>query len=286
MKVLVFGLGYSALHISQRLRSIGCEVTATVRTRSKAETLAAHGIDGQVFSQERMNARIAEEIRTSEAILVSIPPGEHGDPVLASFSADIFDGPKLRWIGYLSTVGVYGDHAGGWVDENTPALPGQARTRLRLQAEQAWIALGARIFRLSGIYGPDRNQLVQLAAGTARRVVKPGQIFNRIHVADIAAVIEAALMKSRPGGIYNVSDDEPAPPQDVVEFAATLCGLEPPPAIPFEDAALSAMARSFYNESRRVRNSLLRHELGVILKYPTYREGLTALRAAGEGPAR
>jgi len=144
--------------------------------------------------------------------------------------------------------------------------------------------VGAHIFRLSGIYGPGRNQLVQIAEGTARRIIKPGQVFNRIHVADIVAVIEASLAAPRPGAIYNVSDDEPAPPQDVVEFASKLCGLDPPPGIPFEKADLSPMARSFYNENRRVRNTLIREELGATLNYPTYREGLAALRAAGEGP--
>ena len=153
-----------------------------------------------------------------------------------------------------------------------------------MTAEQAWLALGAHVFRLSGIYGPGRNQLVQLASGTARRIVKPGQTFNRIHVADIAAVIEASLARPRPGGIYNVTDNEPAPPQDVVAFAARLCGLEPPAEIPFERAELSPMAKSFYSENRRVRNALIREELGVTLTYPTYREGLTALRALGDGP--
>jgi nucleoside-diphosphate-sugar epimerase len=158
-------------------------------------------------------------------------------------------------------------------------------------AEQHWLAFGAantiavHIFRLSGIYGPGRNQLAQLAAGTARRIVKPGQIFNRIHVADIAAVIEASMARPRPGGIYNVTDNEAAPPQDVVAFAAKLCGLEPPPEVSFEAAQLSPMALSFYSESRRIRNVLIREELGVTLQYPTYREGLTALRALGEGPA-
>jgi len=211
--------------------------------------------------------------------------------VLASFAGRIAAASNLRWVGYLSTVGVYGDHAGGWVDEATPLGAGKQRSQNRVTAERDWLALGAghkfavQIFRLAGIYGPGRNQLVQLASGTARRIVKPGQTFNRIHVADIAAVIEASLARSRPGGIYNVTDNEPAPPQDVVAFAARLCGLEPPAEIPFERAELSPMAKSFYSENRRVRNALIRDELGVTLNYPTYREGLTALRAQGEGPA-
>jgi nucleoside-diphosphate-sugar epimerase len=284
MNLLVFGLGFSASHVAQRLQVAGVQVTATVRSRGKADGLAQAGIAGRVFSPEHVDAEIADDIAASDAILVSIPPGESGDPVLASFAALIAAAPNLRWIGYLSTVGVYGHHAGGWVDETTPTTSGEARLRIRTAAEQGWLALGAHVFRLSGIYGPGRNQLVQLASGTARRIVKPGQIFNRVHVADIAAVIEASLARPRPGGIYNVTDNEPAPPQDVVAFAATLCGLEPPVEIPFERAELSPMARSFYSENRRVRNALIREELGVTLKYPTYREGLTALRALGDGP--
>jgi nucleoside-diphosphate-sugar epimerase len=285
MNLLVFGLGFSASHVAQRLQVSGAQVTATVRSRAKADGLAQAGITARLFSAEHADAQIMEDIAASDAILVSIPPGESGDPVLASFAAAIAAAPNLRWVGYLSTVGVYGDHAGNWVDETTPTAPGKGRSRLRTAAEQAWLALGAHVFRLSGIYGPGRNQLVQLASGTARRIVKPGQTFNRIHVADIAAVVAASLARPRPGGIYNVTDNEPAPPQDVVAFAAKLCGLEPPPEIPFEHAELSPMARSFYSENRRVRNALIREELGVTLNYPTYREGLTALRALGDGPA-
>jgi nucleoside-diphosphate-sugar epimerase len=284
MKLLVFGFGFSAAHVAQRLQVSGAQVTATVRSRAKADGLAPAGIAARLFSPDHVDAEIADDIAASDAILVSIPPDESGDPVLASFAAPIAAAPNLRWVGYLSTVGVYGDHAGGWVDETTPTTSGKGRSQNRIIAEQAWLALGAHVFRLSGIYGPGRNQLVQLASGTARRIVKPGQIFNRIHVADIAAVIEASLARPRPGGIYNVTDNEPAPPQDVVAFAAWLCGLEPPAEIPFERAELSPMARSFYSENRRVRNALIRDELGVTLKYPTYREGLTALRALGEGP--
>jgi nucleoside-diphosphate-sugar epimerase len=199
--------------------------------------------------------------------------------------------PHLRWIGYLSTVGVYGDHKGAWVDETTVPRPSDGRSRYRLEAENGWLALGAargiptQVFRLAGIYGPGRNQLVQLAQGTARRIVKPGQVFNRIHVDDIAQVVAASLARPRAGAIYNVADDEPSPPQDVVTFAAALCGLVPPPEIPYDVADLTPMSRSFYSENKRVRNRLLSAELGVALRYPTYREGLTALRAAGEGPA-
>lgn len=291
MKLLVFGFGYSAHHIAERLRAAGTAVTATVRSAAKAERLTRMGITARVFSLDYCDETIAEDITASEAVLVSIPPDASGDPVLAAFSDAIAAAPRLRWVGYLSTVGIYGDHAGNWVDEATPAAPGQERSRIRARAEQAWLAFGAtrgvavQIFRLPGIYGPERNQLAQLAAGTARRIVKPGQVFNRVHVADIAAAIEASLALPRGGAIYNVTDDEPAPPQDVVEFAARLCGIPPPPEIPFEAAELSPMGRSFFSENKRVRNDLVRSELGVVPRYPTYREGLTALRASGEGPS-
>jgi nucleoside-diphosphate-sugar epimerase len=185
---------------------------------------------------------------------------------------------------------VYGDHGGAWIDETAPPNPTSARSRRRLAAEEAWLALGRRtgkpvqVFRLAGIYGPRRNPLAQLAAGTATRIVKPGQIFNRIHVDDIAAALAASLDRPRAGAVYNVADDEPAPPQDVVAYAASLAGVVPPAEIPFDEASLSPMARSFYAETKRVSNRLLKQELGLTLRYPTYREGLAALRAAGEGP--
>jgi nucleoside-diphosphate-sugar epimerase len=291
MKLLVFGFGHTSHHVVARLGPAGAQIAATVRSRAKADMLTRSGIRAHVFSREQCDPAISADIADAEAILISIPPDGSGDPVLAAFADVIAAAPKLRWIGYLSTVGVYGDHAGAWVDEATPAAPCGARSQMRARVEQAWRAFGAgsgiavHIFRLPGIYGPGRNQLAQLAAGTARRIVKQGQVFNRIHVADIAAVIEASLQHPRGGAIYNVTDDEPAPPQDVVSFAADLCGVPPPPEIPFAFAELSPMARSFYGESKRVRSALIRSELGVVLRYPTYREGLTALRAAGEGPA-
>jgi nucleoside-diphosphate-sugar epimerase len=284
MKLLVFGFGYSAGYIFQHVRGAGAAVTATVRTSARADELARLGITARVFSPSCVDPQIADDIGTSDAILSSIPPTETGDPVLATFADAIAGASTPRWIGYLSTVGVYGDHLGNWVDETTPTMSGNRRSQLRIAAEQAWLALGAHVFRLSGIYGPGRNQLASLAAGTAKRIIKPGQVFNRIHVADIAAVIAASLSRPRPGAIYNVTDNEPAPPQHVVEFAAKLCGRPPPPEIAYEDAELSPMARSFYLENRRVRNALIRTELGVTLAYPSYREGLVALRALGEGP--
>lgn len=285
MKMLVFGFGYTASHISSLLRRKGYAFVATVRTRAKADNVNQPGVTARVYSSNHADAQIVEDIRSSDAILMSVPPNEHGDPVVRSFAGQIAQAGNLRWVGYLSTVGVYGDHAGNWVDEKTPTMTENGRLLNRTTAEKQWLALGAHVFRLSGIYGPGRNQLVQLAKGTARRIVKPNQVFNRVHVADIATVIEASLKKSRPGSIYNVTDNEPAPPQVVVEFAARLCGLAPPTEIPFESAELSPMARSFYSHNRRVRNDLIRKELGVALSYPSYREGLAALRAEGDGPS-
>lgn len=289
MRLFIFGLGYTAGFIARDFARAGATVTATVRSRPKAELLSAEGYTMHVFAQNERDPAVVQALGAADALLVSIPPRTH-DPALETYGEDIARAPNLRWIGYLSTVGVYGDHAGAWIDETTAPRQGGERSRHRLEAEQGWLALGSatgipvQLFRLAGIYGPGRNQLVQIADGGARRIVKPGQVFNRIHVDDIAQVIRASLARPRAGAIYNLADDEPAPPQDVVAFAAALCGAPPPPEIPYAEADLSEMARSFYEANRRVRNRLLKEELGVTLRYPSYREGLAALRAAGEGP--
>jgi nucleoside-diphosphate-sugar epimerase len=290
VNLFIFGLGFSGRTIAERRLARGDTVTGTVRSQDKARTLSAAGVTARVFGHDGRDDVIDSDIAACEALLISVPPGTGGDPVLAAYARQIASAPNLRWIGYLSTIGVYGDHGGAWVDERTPATPTNARSRERAAAEQAWLAFGAansiavQIFRLAGIYGPGQSQLVQLARGTARRIIKPGQVFNRIHVEDIARAVDASLDRPRSGAIYNVTDNEPAPPQDVVTFAASLCGVAPPREISLEDAGLTEMGRSFYAESKRVRNDLLRNELGVTLAYPTYREGLRALRAAGEGP--
>jgi nucleoside-diphosphate-sugar epimerase len=288
MKIVIFGLGYSATFIAADQIGRGAQISATVRTAEKAARLTRTNQSVRVFSSDFADPQIAADIADCDALLVSVPPDEAGDPVLTAFSAAIAAAPRLRWIGYLSTIGVYGDHGGGWIDEATPATPGERRSQHRARAEQAWLALGetgvpVHLFRIAGIYGPGRNQLVQLAQGTARRIVKPGQVFNRIHVADIAQIVDASLRRPRAGAIYNLADNEPAPAQDVVAYAAALLGLTPPPEIPLDEAALGPMARSFYNENKRAGNRLLGSELGVTLQYPTYREGLAALVAAGEG---
>jgi nucleoside-diphosphate-sugar epimerase len=285
VKLFVFGPGYSASAAIARLGERGAEVTATARSDERAVELAASGIRPMRFEGAAGDDLIAA-VADATHMLVSIPPGEAGDPVLAGSALDAASG--LRSIVYLSTVGVYGDHDGGWVDEQTEPRPKSGRSIARLAAEEAWAKRAAEIgkplaiLRLAGIYGPGRNAFASLAAGTARRIVKPGQVFNRIEVDDIATAIVAAFDREA-GGIFNVTDDEPAPPQDIVAYAAELMGIDPPPQTPFATADLSPMARSFYGENKRVRNARLKDGLAVELRFPSYREGLTALWQAGEG---
>jgi nucleoside-diphosphate-sugar epimerase len=290
VNLFVFGLGYSAAHFARAYRDRFVRVACTVTSSEKARALAREGFETYIFAPDQVDGGVADEIARADRLLVSIPPDATGDPVLARFAAAIAAAPRLSWIGYLSTIGVYGDHRGARVDETTPPDPLSDRSRERLAAERTWLELGARsgkavhIFRIAGIYGPGRNALKQLADGTARRIVKAGQIFNRIHVDDIAAALMASMERPRAGAIYNLADDEPAPVPDVVAYAARLAGVPPPPEIPFEHANLGPLAASFYRESKRASNRLIKDELGVRLRYPTFRDGLRALRAAGEGP--
>ncbi len=287
-RLFCFGLGFSALTLARRRLAEGWRVAGTTRSAEKAERLAAEGIE--VFSFEA--GRPLDDARGALAgtthLLASVPPGPEGDPVLAAHAEDIAalggaEGPTLRWLGYLSTTGVYGDRDGGWVDEDSALEPSGERGRRRVEAEAAWLALGERhglpvhLFRLAGIYGPGRSQLDSVAAGTARRILKPGQVFSRIHVEDIATVLEASMARPNPGAAYNVCDDEAADPAEVVAYAAELLGMPAPPAVPFEEAEMSAMGRSFYADNKRVSNRRIREELGVELRYPDYRSGLNAL---------
>ncbi len=279
--LFTFGHGYSAAEVVRR--GGFSAVVGTVRTQEKAAALEARGVAARVFGPDGADPRIGDDLARATHLLLSIPPRAGVDPALVAFGEAIAAAPRLASIVYLSTIGVYGDAQGGWVDEDTPTAPKHGRAEDRLAAEEAWCALGTRagkrvcVLRLGGIYGPGRNPIVQLRAGTARRIVKPGQVFNRIHVADIAQAVLAAFARGRPGGVYNVVDDLPTPPQDVVAHAAELAGLVPPPEVPFEEAELSPMGRSFWSTSKRVSNRRLREELGVDLLYPTYREGLAAL---------
>ncbi|MGV6872661.1 NAD(P)-dependent oxidoreductase [Pseudochelatococcus sp. B33] len=284
MRLFVFGLGYTALTLIARERGRFSHIAGTVRTPEKAEALRVDGVDAHVFGDD---AAITDAAR-ADAVLASVPPSPAGDPALEWLGRTRVT-PSAGWIGYLSTVGVYGDHAGAWVDENSPTLTHNARSQWRIAAEQAWLdlagAVGARgfVFRLPGIYGPGRNSLRDVAQGKARNIVKAGQVFNRAHVADIAAAIAATFAADAPGGVYNVTDDEPASQGEVVTFAARLLGVPSPAPVPFETAALSEMARSFHLENKRVSNARLKALPGFSLTYPTYREGLAALFAAGEG---
>jgi nucleoside-diphosphate-sugar epimerase len=286
--LLILGLGYSAACFVAGYGARFRHITATVRDRGRAQSLSTGRLQALAFAGTA-SGELIDAVAAATHLLVSVPPGETGDPALGALGPRLAEAPRLRWIGYLSTLGVYGDAGGGWVDEATPPNPEPGRGDRRLAAERAWSALGesrgaaVQLFRLAGIYGPGRNALAHLRDGTAKRVIKPGQVFNRIHVDDIAAVIAAGVDRPSVTGPVNVADDEPAPPQEVVAYAAALLGIEPPPEIAFADAALSPMARSFYAANKRVRNRRLKEELGVSLAYPTYREGLRALLATGEG---
>ncbi len=288
MNILILGLGYSAGFFARAALVRSWAVTGTVRTAAKAERLSRDGLPTLVFDGLSVSPALEKTVAEADAVLVSVQPAEDGDAALRLLRNALVSAPRLRWIGYLSTIGVYGDQGGAWIDEAIPVKPSNARTRQRVAIEQDWLTLGresgkpVQIFRLSGIYGPGRNAITKLREGTATRLIKPGQVFNRIHVDDIAGALMASLEHPRNGAIYNVTDDEPGPPQDVISFAAELTGLEPPPEIPFEQAQLSPMAASFYGESKRVSNALVKRELGYTFRYPTYREALRALAAAGE----
>ncbi|WP_265501516.1 SDR family oxidoreductase [Paracoccus beibuensis] len=285
MEMLVFGHGYSAGYLTPLLTARGWRVTGT--TRGDTDRVAAAGAQPVLWPGSEDAVRAA--IGRADAMLISAAPTDGGDPVLAAFRDDLARA-RPRWIGYLSTTGVYGDRQGGWVDEDSVLDGSGPRGQARIRAEAAWQALAREqdlplhIFRLAGIYGPGRGPFQKVRDGTARRIIKPGQVFSRIHVEDIAKVLLASITAPAPGGIYNLCDDDPAPPQEVIEHAARLLGLPVPPAIPFEQAQMSPMARSFYADSKRVRNDRIKRDLGVSLRYPDYRSGLAALLQA-EDPA-
>ena len=282
-RLFAFGLGFSAQELAARLKAQGWEIAGTAREEPKIDRLREDGFETTRFAGDRSSFELPALLQGTTHLLHSIPPGDAGDPVLASYRDEIARLGTLEWIGYLSTVGVYGDQQGNWVSEETPPKPNSARTEARVAAEQAWLDFGreigvpVQVFRLAGIYGPGRSVFDKLAAGTARRINKDGQVFSRIHVEDIARVLEASIAQPRAGAIYNVADDEPAAPGDVVAHAAAMIGVAPPPEVDFEDADLSPMARSFYQGSRKIGNALIKSELGVELRYPTYREGLRSL---------
>jgi nucleoside-diphosphate-sugar epimerase len=275
-----FGLGYSAGFLARDLAGQGWMTAGTGREGASAP-IALHR-----FARTHPLAAARDLLADTTHLLVAIPPDATGCPVHDVHGADVVAAAGLRWIGYLSSTNVYGDRGGGWVDEATPLAPSGERGRRRAAAEAAWLALGrssgipVQVFRLAAIYGPGRSAIDALRAGTARRIVKQGQVFSRIHVADLAAVLAASMARPRPGAIYNVCDDEPAPPDEVVGYAAALLGMPPPPLEDFAAAALSPMARSFFDDSKRVSNRRIKDELGVTLRYPSYRDGLRSLLGA------
>jgi nucleoside-diphosphate-sugar epimerase len=276
--LLTLGHGYSAAALAARLGE-GWRVIGTTREPARAEALRAAGVEPADWSDA---ASLEAAAAAVSHVLVSAPPGPAGDPALARLGAALARrGPD--WVGYLSTTGVYGDRGGDWVDETSELRPVNDRSRWRVAAEAAWRASGlpVEVFRLAGIYGPGRSAFDRLREGRAQRVVKPGQVFSRIHVEDVAGALAASIAAPRPGAVWNVADDEPAPPQDVIAFAADLLGMPAPPEVAFAEAQLGAMALSFYAESKRVSNRRLREELGVALRHPDYRSGLRAILAAG-----
>lgn len=277
-KLVCGGFGYCARALARAAEDEFREIVGTARRAERVHALRSDGFSVLPFGDPGL-------LGGATHILISAPPEADGDPVLAAWGDAIGGLPDVEWIGYLSTTGVYGDRGGGWVSEDDAPKPGEDRSRQRLAAERAWLAFGrahgmpVHVFRLAGIYGPGRSVLNRLREGTARRIVKPGHVFSRIHVADVARTLEASIARPQAGRVYNVADDEPASQDDVVAFAAELLGVAPPPAEPFGSAELPPLARSFYAECRRVRNDRIKRELGVALRYPTYREGLRGLAA-------
>jgi len=277
-----FGHGYSARALARRLLPRDWRIYGTTRDAAKAETLRSEGVIPLLWDEDDLGPALNEATH----LLSSVGPDEGGDPVLARHKNAIAGiAPRLEWAGYLSTTGVYGDHQGAWVDETTPLTPSTRRGKLRVAAEAEWQAipdLPLHVFRLAGIYGPGRGPFAKVRQGTARRIIKPGQVFSRIHVDDIAQVLDASIHAPCPGTTYNLCDDDPAPPQDVIAFAADLLGLPVPDEVPFDEADLSPMARSFYSESKRVSNRRIREKLGIRLIHPDYRSGLRAMMADEE----
>lgn len=283
--LLSFGHGYSAQALAKVLEPQGWRIIGTTRTEEKLTTFMEAGVEPRLWP----GADMTPALNAATHVLISAAPSENGDPVLEELRFEIESrATQFEWVGYLSTTGVYGDHAGAWVDETSPLTPATKRGEARVKAEAQWAdinGLPLHIFRLAGIYGPGRGPFAKVRAGTARRIIKEGQVFSRTHVEDIAQVLAASIASPNSGAIYNVCDDDPAPPQDVIGYAAELLNLPIPPAIDFETAEMTPMARSFYAESKKVRNDRIKDQLGVELRYPDYRAGLRALLALEEDGA-
>lgn len=284
MRLFCFGYGYSASYVGRILLDAGWDLDVTVRSFEKAESLRRLGLGAYIYDSESNNdsdfGAIISGLENCDAVLSSLSPsGAGGDPVLSDFGGVLRGLCEVKplWLGYLSSVGVYGDYGGGWVDEGSGLMSGTVRGLARIAAERSWLALGGHIFRLAGIYGDGRNALESVLRGKAHRVYKEGQVFSRIHVEDLAWVVRSSIENPNSGAIYNVCDDEAAPPQDVIAYACELLECRSPPLVSLECADLSAMARSFYSENRRVCNDKIKSQLGVCLRYQNYRVGLNNL---------
>ncbi len=279
-RLFCFGLGYSARRFALNLISKGWRVSGTARESEGVEELKSLGIDAVLFDRDHPVEDMQARLRGVSYLLSSVPPDADGDAVL-DMHGDYIAGlaGSCHWIGYLSITGVYGNRDGGWVKEGAPLEPTSDRARYRVKAEKRWLDLGSHAFRLAGIYGPGRNALRDVKKGRAKRIDKPGHVFSRIHVDDITGVLKASMAKPDPGAIYNVCDDEAAPPMDVVTYACELLGQTPPDIRPFAQACeeMSVMGRTFWADNKRVDNSRIKNELGVKLRYPDYRRGLRAI---------
>jgi len=285
MGVFFFGMGYSSLAAARSIHEIidrDVPIAGTTRTEEGVERLAESPYRLHVFDGMTAGTTLATDLRKATHVVLSIPPGDAGDPALNLHRADLDAAGDLEWLCYYSTVGVYGDFGGAWIDERAATKPVNKRSQQRVEIEQAWRDYAASrgvpllVLRLAGIYGPGRSSFDKLREGTARRIIKPNQVFNRIHVEDIGRVTALAA-QSKLSGTFNLSDNEPAPPQDLVEYAARLMGVPVPPGIPFEAAQMTPMARSFYTDNKRVDSEAIQQALGISLLYPNYRAGLDAI---------
>ncbi|MCZ6721665.1 MAG: SDR family oxidoreductase [Proteobacteria bacterium] len=282
-RLFCFGLGYTGAALAGALRSEGWKVAGTCRSPAKRALQIDAGIEAHLFDRDRPLDAAPAVLEEASHLLSSVPPDAHGDPVIDLHFFDLARLENLAWVGYLSSTAVYGDREGAWVDETSKPRPTGEAGKRRLEAEKRWLDLWhgfgvpVHIFRLSGIYGPGRNVLDRLREGRAQRIRKPGQVFGRIHLDDIVSSLKGSIARPNAGAIYNLSDDLPAPPDEVVLYASTLLGLPPPPETPFDEAELSAQARDFYGENKRVANRRIKEELGIQLRYPDYRSGLESL---------
>jgi len=286
-KLFCFGYGYTCDYLAHELMGRGSwTVSGTTRDPDKKAFLRSKGVKAYLFDYEHPLGDPYFILDGTTHLLISTPPDDRGDPTFAMHAADLVRIPTLEWVGYLSTTGVYGDRAGGTVDEQSEIRPNSKRGSRRVRAEEEWYSLlqnynfPLHIFRLAGIYGPGRSALDSVRAGVARRINKPGQVFNRIHVEDIVQVLLASMAKPNPGAAYNLADDDPVPSWEVITYACELLGLTPPPIIPYNEADMAPITRSFYNDNKRVLNNRIKQELGVTLKYPDFRKGIDACLAA------